>query len=87
MAGGAIHLFLFFPSLSLALSLSLCLSLVLSHSLSLKTLSGWLSGGGRRLGVTGAGAGRRSYLTQTVFKVVCQKSTPPQIRQLILHYD
>ena len=28
-----------------------------------------------------------SYLTKSVSKVVSQKSTPPQIRQLILHYD
>jgi len=26
------------------------------------------------------------YLTQSVFKFVLQKSTPPQIRQLILYY-
>ena len=26
------------------------------------------------------------YLTQSVFKVVLQMSTPPQIRQLILYY-
>ena len=28
----------------------------------------------------------RSYLTQSVLKVVLQKSTPPQIRQLIFYY-
>ena len=26
------------------------------------------------------------YLTQSVFEVVLQKATPPQIRQLILYY-
>ena len=28
----------------------------------------------------------RVYLTQSFFKVVLQKPTPPQIRQLILYY-
>ena len=28
-----------------------------------------------------------SYLTRSVFEVVLQRSTPPQIHQLILHYD
>ena len=29
---------------------------------------------------------RDSYLTQLFFKVILHKSTPPQIRQLILYY-
>ena len=35
----------------------------------------------------GSGRNSRSYPTRSVFKVVLQKSTPPQIRQLMLKYQ
>ena len=37
--------------------------------------------------VHGVGTPRRVYLTQSVFKVVLQKSTPPQLRQGTLYYQ
>jgi len=34
----------------------------------------------------GSGVPPRAYLTQSVFRIILQKSTPPQIRQRILYY-
>jgi len=46
---------------------------------------GSLGGGGEAQGQAGACLRLLCYLTQSVFKVVLHKSTPPQIRQLILY--
>ena len=70
---------------SLARSLSLSLSLSHTHTLTHKhTLYLSLSLGS---GVeVHAALPPLSCLTQSVFEVVLQKSTPPEIRQLILDY-
>jgi hypothetical protein len=53
-------------------------------------VAGMGAGNGSGMGVSAfsetPALGRCLYLTQSVFQVFLQKSTPPQIRQLILLY-